>query len=585
YIEDASVWMNSPLLEQEDRSGPMLSMSPPMDNDHYGMVLNVIVHEASKQGLVVWLDDLSLGFLPDRRIAAYNSEDDELEDWRSIFDAPDLPSSAQMAQQSKRAGKLSLKEATHRIKAWLQPHLPTLGFNLSKENGDRDFRRLNYQRLIEGGLQRLYITVSNEKQHGGIHVLFFSFSTGFEEINAIVRAGREDRKLGENWTVYLEDFFTAADQDILKQAGIEKLTWPLLNTERDWHLFETYYLKQFFTRYVSWFDQVRTLEDVYQHYWRSLDEKHHHKTSTSSLVCLYLVGAPEYETYLIKDFLVRSNYPPDLYNLRAHLDTHVTPHTGVKPEYRIAAPIDDPIPTLAPPVLPVLTEERYGLHLVVLPAGSFDMGSDRDEEGPIHQVHVPSFALGMYPVTQQQWEAVMGHNPSFFKGVNCPVESITWFDAQAFIVKLNEQTGQTYRLPSEAEWEYACKAGTTGKWYFGEDEALLQDHAWYADNSDLRTHPVGQKQPNPFGLYDMLGNVGEWCQDVGMEHYRDAPTDGSAQASPPSGDTKKRIVRGGSWCQGATDLSSTKRGKEYTNVNGRSYRNINLGLRLAMTLK
>jgi formylglycine-generating enzyme required for sulfatase activity len=163
------------------------------------------------------------------------------------------------------------------------------------------------------------------------------------------------------------------------------------------------------------------------------------------------------------------------------------------------------------------------------------MGSDRDkEEGPIHQVHVPSFALGMYPVTQQQWEAVMGHNPSFFKGANRPVESITWFDAQAFIAKLNEQTGQTYRLPSE----------------------------------------------DPFGLYDMLGNVREWCQDIGGNHYCDAPTDGSARINTSSDEGDIRIFRGGCWSEKATVLSSTRRYTVHS-----SYHKITLGLRLAMTLK
>jgi len=185
------------------------------------------------------------------------------------------------------------------------------------------------------------------------------------------------------------------------------------------------------------------------------------------------------------------------------------------------------------------------LELVRIPAGKFMMGSNEDDsEKPIHEVTIQPFYLGKYPITQEQYQAVMGSNPSRFKGAKLPVEQVSWDDAVKFCEKLS-QNDKKYRLPSEAEWEYACRAGTQTKYYFGDDQSKLKDYAWYRENSGSTTHPVGEKKPNAFGLYDMYGNVWEWCSDRWHENYNNAPTDGS---SWETGTVKNyRALRGGSW--------------------------------------
>ncbi|MDB9404121.1 SUMF1/EgtB/PvdO family nonheme iron enzyme [Microcystis sp. CS-574] len=217
-----------------------------------------------------------------------------------------------------------------------------------------------------------------------------------------------------------------------------------------------------------------------------------------------------------------------------------------------------PIPLIVSPT--PFTEKlpnRVTLEMVSLPAGEFLMGSpDSDPaseswEKPPHLVQVNSFAIGKYPVTQAQYQAVMGTNPSRFKNwfknnPQNPVENVNWNDAQAFCQKLSQITGKTYRLPTEAEWEYACRAGTTTRFYFGDDANQLGDYAWYSANSQSKTHPVGQKRPNAWGLYDMSGNVWEWCEDDWHSSYIGAPTDGSAWLINDN-DNDYRIRRGGSW--------------------------------------
>ena len=170
----------------------------------------------------------------------------------------------------------------------------------------------------------------------------------------------------------------------------------------------------------------------------------------------------------------------------------------------------------------------------------------------------------------------MGNNPSHFKECgNCPVETVSWDDTQKFIERLNGMNdGYTYRLPTEAEWEYACRAGTTGD-YAGN----LTEMAWYSENSGNKTHAVGGKQPNAWGLADMHGNVWEWCQDWYHETYYGAPTDGSAWLS--GGEQKYRVLRGGSWSPDASGLRSAARGNDLSP----GYSNLFIGFRLVAVVR
>ena len=203
--------------------------------------------------------------------------------------------------------------------------------------------------------------------------------------------------------------------------------------------------------------------------------------------------------------------------------------------------------------------------MVVLPSGSYLMGADptfsnytQVKETPQHRVQIQSFAIGKYKVTQEEWYSVMGNNPSQNKGRTLPVAQVSWDDIQQFIAKLNQETGQKYRLPSEAEWEYAARAGTTTEWSFGNDETKLGNYAWYRRNSGEKTQAVGQKLPNAFGLFDMHGNMNERTQDCWHETYAGAPTDGSAWTTGCSGNY--RVVRGGSWYDIPANVRSASRG-------------------------
>ncbi|MDA7492640.1 formylglycine-generating enzyme family protein [bacterium] len=211
--------------------------------------------------------------------------------------------------------------------------------------------------------------------------------------------------------------------------------------------------------------------------------------------------------------------------------------------------------------------DSIGMEFKLIPAGTFIMGDDlglyatedRAFVTPHEVILTTSFKMGVHEVTQAQYEQVMGVNPSEFKGANNPVETVSWDDAVEFCNRLSnlpaeKAAGNVYRLPTEAEWEYACRAGTTTMYSFGDDESELKQYGWFFDNPDSKTHPVGSKQPNAWGLYDMHGNVEEWCQDRCGDYPRGSVTD-------PSGGTSGsvRMIRGGSWCRTAKGCRSAKR--------------------------
>ncbi|QMS86197.1 SUMF1/EgtB/PvdO family nonheme iron enzyme (plasmid) [Nostoc edaphicum CCNP1411] len=209
------------------------------------------------------------------------------------------------------------------------------------------------------------------------------------------------------------------------------------------------------------------------------------------------------------------------------------------------------------------------LEMAAIPGGSFMMGSPESEAGrlssesPRHQVTVPGFFIGKYELTQVQYQAIVGNNPSRFRGDNRPVENLSWYDAIKFCEKLSQKTGKTYRLPSEAEWEYACRAGSTTPFYFGEN--ITPNLVTYGGNVTYAFAPENQEQtkfvgtfpPNAFGLYDTHGNVAEWCEDDPHNNYINAPNDGSAWINQSSGIHK--TARGGSWYDNREDCRSARR--------------------------
>ena len=227
--------------------------------------------------------------------------------------------------------------------------------------------------------------------------------------------------------------------------------------------------------------------------------------------------------------------------------------------------------------------------MVVVPAGQFIMGSSEGDpdEKPVHQVSLSySFAVGRSEVTQEEWEAVMGYNPSRFKNPRFPVECVSWDDARDFARRLNAKIRAKsqgaadddgpYRLLSEAEWEYAARAGTTTRWPCGDNESCLDAVAWYGGNSDGHPHPVMTKAPNAFGVYDMLGEMYEWVADCYKDSYVGAPTDGRPRQELGS---CIHFNRGGAWGSNPWNLRPANRGR-VTFLNRIS----SFGIRLAKTL-
>lgn len=220
---------------------------------------------------------------------------------------------------------------------------------------------------------------------------------------------------------------------------------------------------------------------------------------------------------------------------------------------------------------------KSGIEMAVIPAGWFEMGSQKGapDESPVHKVWVSAFWMDRYEVVQEQFKKYQFPDPSHFKNPKNPLEQINWTDAAMYCNERSRAEGlepcydqetwdcnfasSGYRLPTEAEWEYACRAGTNSQYSFGNDTGRLKDHAWFADSSSGKTHPVGQTKANPWGLYDMHGNVAEWCNDLySKDYYAQSP-----QRDPRGPrDGKERVLRGGAWNSGAHACRSTYRASD-----------------------
>jgi formylglycine-generating enzyme required for sulfatase activity len=285
----------------------------------------------------------------------------------------------------------------------------------------------------------------------------------------------------------------------------------------------------------------------------------------------------EFEAYL-------AHFPRGVFAVLANTRIKALSSNDGRP-VAMALPPVQPVP-VARPIQPGATFKDCDdcPEMVVIPSGTFMMGTKDDpfakipspkDEQPQHAVSIRSFSIGKYEVTQEQWYSVMGNTPSNFKGRTLPVMKVSWNDTQEFIQKLNAKTGKTYRLPTEAEWEYTARAGSQTEFSFGDNENDLGRYAWFYDNSSSQTHPVGEKQPNAFGLFDMYGNVWEWTQDCWNENYVGAPNDSSAWMQ---GDCSRRVLRGGSWNSVPQVLRSAIR-----NRNSSEFRYFNYGFRVART--
>ena len=232
--------------------------------------------------------------------------------------------------------------------------------------------------------------------------------------------------------------------------------------------------------------------------------------------------------------------------------------------------------------LTIQISERLYFELIHIIGGIFLMGDDNvesDDEGPTHEVRIKGFNMAKYPLTQNIWKWIMGDNPSYFKGQLKSIDNVSWLDYQHFIQKLNDKTGKHFRLPTDAEWEYAAKGGNynEGFIYFGSNK--LSHVAWYEENSNNETHEVGLQLGNELGLYDMSGNVWEWCEDNWHDNYDGAPVDSRAWLDNPERDTK-RVRRGGRCFSEAVNCCPTVR-----RAISPDFRSDNVGFRLVLPLR
>ncbi|MEI6427195.1 MAG: formylglycine-generating enzyme family protein [Pseudanabaena sp. ELA607] len=236
----------------------------------------------------------------------------------------------------------------------------------------------------------------------------------------------------------------------------------------------------------------------------------------------------------------------------------------------------------------ISNNQKINLEMMRVPAGTFLMGSPnfeagrKDNESPEIVIGLPAFYIGKFTITQQQWQSIMGYNPANFRtDILAPVENISWHEAQDFCKKLSRKTGRIYRLPTESEWEYACRAPARNQpktaFTFGNDRSQLTDYGWFKNNSGEQSHSVGQKLPNAWGLHDMHGGVWEWCEDVWHDQLREIPPDGSPRIT--GNDLGRRTRRGGSWSNEALLCRSASR-----DWHGAGDRYNDIGLRVALSI-
>jgi uncharacterized protein (TIGR02996 family) len=267
----------------------------------------------------------------------------------------------------------------------------------------------------------------------------------------------------------------------------------------------------------------------------------------------------------LADWLEESGQPEraELLRLRVALCANVQAGQRRQPERRLQELLASGVRPCGP-VRALALPGGVEMVLALVPPGSFQMGSPRREEGrmgneePRHRVTLTrGFHLGIYPVTQAQWQAVMGHNPAHFRGDHRPIDNVSWQDCQGFCKALSQIVGLPCRLPREVEWEYACRAGTTTTWYTGNTVKSLRRACWCSYDGWGRigeTAPVGQREPNAFGLFDMHGTIWEWCQDHAGTYPRRHVTD------PPSRRARgDYALRGGGWCSEPTHCRSAYR--------------------------
>ena len=256
--------------------------------------------------------------------------------------------------------------------------------------------------------------------------------------------------------------------------------------------------------------------------------------------------------------------------------------TTTKPAKKTSAPAPTIGTSSYTPIVKTYEANGVSFQMVEVRGGAFTMGATNeqgsdaeDREKPAHNVTLSSYYIGKTEVTQELWQAVMGSNPSDFKGDSKPVEYVSWDDCQTFISKLNSLTGKKFRLPTEAEWEFAARGGIKSKGYKYSGSNTLGDVAWYEDNSGSTTHDVGTKNPNELGLYDMSGNVHEWCNDwYNSQYYSSSPSNNPTGPGSGTG----RVYRGGSWSQDAWNCRSSYRNCYYPYI-----RYGHLGLRLCLS--